>query len=361
MAMLLLFSPILLTAFGLIIWAGVMLVSHARKGRPVGLKCLLAAFGGLVLLDIPVCVFIVLSAGLGHSTDASEVASIKCLLSFILVVVAPSAALLIYRYHGNRACARPDAPNKKTPKTGLMALVTALGLITVCIWLFAAAGAWPLLLYFARNRHDNAATFLMESGININATDRFGWTPLALYSARADMSAVRLLVDRGADVNLAGKKGAPLIWAALAGNEAVARLLLEKGAGANPSLNEHTPLMYAAWKGNPELVRLLVEHGAEVNRNCPQGSALIYAVTSKNLQTVVYLLENGANPDAKTVSNRTPLMQAAGDGSDELIKVLLEKGANPNLKSYDGQTALKLALAGGHTEAARLIEEHDSK
>ena len=359
--MLLLFSPLLLAAPALIIWAGVMVVRHVRKGEPLGLQCLIAAFAGLVVLDIPICIYIILSAGLGHSVDAGEVARTKCLLSFVPVVVTPSAALLIYRYHRTQACVRPEDPSGAASKTKTIILVTTFSLSVACLWLFAAAGGWPPLLYASRNHYDNAAIFLIRHGININAMDRFGWTPLALYSARSETSMARLLVYRGADVNLAGKKGPPLVWAAIAGNEGIAGLLLDRGADADSSLNGHTPLMDAASKGNSELVRLLIEHRGHVNRNSPQGSALLLPVKSKNYQAVACLLENGANPNIKSASDLTPLMQAAGDGSTELVKALLEKGANPNFKTYDRKTALTEALAGGHTEAARLIGEYASK
>ncbi len=359
--MLLFFSPILLVAFGLMIWAGSMAVAHARRGEPLGRKCLLVAFAGLVLLDIPICLYILLSAALGHSTDAGEVWGIKSLLSFVLVVLSPSAALLIYRYHSIQACAHQTDTRKAASKTKTMILVATFGLGAVCLWLFAAAGGWPLLLYTSRNRYDNASIFLIRHGININAVDRFGWTPLALYSARSSTPEVKLLVDRGADVNLAGKKGAPLVWAALVGNESIAGLLLDNGADANSSSLGRTPLMYAASRGNSEVVRLLIEHGADVNRHSPQGSALLQAVESKNYEAVAYLLESGANPNAKSASDRTPLMQAAGDGNTEMVKSLLKKGANPNFEAYDGKTALKMALAGGHAEVAHLIREYSAR
>jgi ankyrin repeat protein len=360
MAMLLLFSPLLPAAFGLLIWAGVLTAAHVRKREPLGLKCLFAAFCGLFLLDIPICIYIILSAGLGHSVDASEVAGTKCLLSFVLVVVAPSAALLIVRYHRIQAYLNPDDLRKAASRTKQILLVTALGLIAACLWLFAAAGGWPPLLYASRNRYESVATFLIRHGININTTDRFGWTPLALYSARAQLPMVKLLVDRGADVNIEGKKGSPLIWATLTGSEDIAALLLQKGANANSSLYGRTPLMYAASRGKADMVRLLIEHGADVNKNSPQGSALLHAVESKDFQTVEYLLEKGANPNTYSGSGRSPLVVAASDGSREIVNALLQKGANPN-ESYDRKTARQIALDGGHTEVARLIEEFASR
>ena len=56
----------------------------------------------------------------------------------------------------------------------------------------------------------------------------------------------------------------PLPWAAEGGHEAVVKLLLEKGAELETKDNDGwTPLSWAAEKGHEAVVKLLLEKGAE--------------------------------------------------------------------------------------------------
>ena len=57
----------------------------------------------------------------------------------------------------------------------------------------------------------------------------------------------------------------PLSWAAENGHEAVVKLLLEKGADVECKSNDgRTPLWWAAEKGHEAVVKLLLEKGADV-------------------------------------------------------------------------------------------------
>lgn len=59
----------------------------------------------------------------------------------------------------------------------------------------------------------------------------------------------------------------PLLWAAKNRHEAVVRLLLEKGADVDEQdLNRQTPLLWAAKNGHETIVKLLLEKGADVDK-----------------------------------------------------------------------------------------------
>lgn len=82
-----------------------------------------------------------------------------------------------------------------------------------------------------------------------------------------DLTYVKLLLDRGVDVNARTDVGArPLHLAVISGKAATVELLLQKGADVNAKgKGGWTPLYFAAWFGNAELVELLVVKGAMVN------------------------------------------------------------------------------------------------
>ncbi|PVH69559.1 hypothetical protein DL98DRAFT_379282, partial [Cadophora sp. DSE1049] len=75
-------------------------------------------------------------------------------------------------------------------------------------------------------------------------------------------SVVQLLLEKGADVEAAGKgQVSPLIWASEGGH-----LLLEKGANVNAADNDGAaPLLWASRKGHVEVIKLLLDKGADIN------------------------------------------------------------------------------------------------
>ena len=66
----------------------------------------------------------------------------------------------------------------------------------------------------------------------------------------------------------------PLHWASKTGHIEVVRLLLEKGADVNDILT--TPLYWASTNGHVEVVRLLLKKGADVNAASQDGLTPLY-------------------------------------------------------------------------------------
>ena len=78
----------------------------------------------------------------------------------------------------------------------------------------------------------------------------------------ADFESVKLLLDKGADVNSVDYRGyTPLMQAAYCDRVAaeLIRLLLAKGANVNATGEGETPLSLAAKRGETEVTRLLRE------------------------------------------------------------------------------------------------------
>lgn len=119
------------------------------------------------------------------------------------------------------------------------------------------------------------------------------------------------------------------------------KLLIEKGANVNVILGGYTPLLYASYNDNFEIVKLLVNNGANINhipKSLIISPALIVALKSKNKEIYDFLIDNGADIFIKNSKNQTTLL-AASEGNDlDLIKFLIEKGLDVNEADKDGNT-----------------------
>jgi len=204
---------------------------------------------------------------------------------------------------------------------------------------------------------------------------------------------VKLLLDRGADVNRADNGGmTSLMYAANKGYEEITRLLLVKGADPNMADDDgYTALMDAAENGHKGVVELLVLHGADVNMADNFGiTALMWGADLAHDEVVQVLLESGADPDAKDKSGKTTLYTArkkklnkvvkiietftagtrvsrmsqllresAERGRVQKVKELLEKGnIDVNNSNEEGTTPLMLAAMNGHEEMVEVLLEN---
>ncbi len=120
-----------------------------------------------------------------------------------------------------------------------------------------------------------------------------------------------------------------------------------------------TPLHLAAYFRRPETARLLVERGALVDvvaRNEQlQVTPLQSAAAAREEETAALLLERGADPNTQQRGGFTALHAAAQHGDEPLVELLLAHGANPALAADDGRAAAEFARDGGHGDlAARL-------
>ena len=171
--------------------------------------------------------------------------------------------------------------------------------------------------------------------------------PLTLEDAirDSDASAVKTLIDGGADVN-------------------------------EPEL-----LSFAVWRGGVEIVELLVDAGADVNLAVPVppdqkegllrvfgsdaevvgGTPLSVAALMGRFAAADLLLGEGADPNVVTVSG-TPVGMAAARGHADVLELLIEAGGDASGRSLTGTAAvmlspLLLAARAGHVDAVELLVE----
>lgn len=96
---------------------------------------------------------------------------------------------------------------------------------------------------------------------DVNGKDRYGITPLVKASSNGQSAIVKLLLEQGADPNLAVQLDfTPLMAASSNGNQDVVKFLLESNADltARGGGNLESPLMWAAKAGHIHLLKLLL-------------------------------------------------------------------------------------------------------
>ena len=217
------------------------------------------------------------------------------------------------------------------------------------------------LMYAAEVGSLDAMRLLIDRGADVNAQNAFGST--ALMWSVSDPAKVRLLLDHGAQVNIAARSGrTALIIAAFTNPSAeVVRLLLAKGARVDVMDQRHvTPLNAATFGNDTATVRLLLEAGADLDT--PDTfiglTPLMNAAGNRNVEAVKLLMAKGAKINAVSKTEGlpkiqtgtvefggwTPLLMAAAFGPPEAVKTLLDAGAKIDAQDYRGFTPLMLAV-----------------
>ncbi len=130
-----------------------------------------------------------------------------------------------------------------------------------------------------------------------------------------------------------------------------------------PDWLRRTPLLIAAQKGYPDMVMLLLENGAEVNVADARGNTPLIFVAHKigNVEITRRLLEKGAAVDAQNGVGETALMYAAWRGYPDIVQLLLAHDADVTLKNREGDTALTLAESNGHDAIVAMLHQQRQK
>ena len=234
-------------------------------------------------------------------------------------------------------------------------------------------GITPLMVA-AETGSVDAMKMLIDRSADVNARNTYGST--ALMWSVTDLKKVRLLLDHGADVNVAARSGrTALIIASFANPSAeVVRIMLAKGANvAVMDQRKVTPLNAATFGNDTATVRLLLDASADINTadTFIGLTPLINASGNRNLEAVKLLLAKGANVNAVSKTQDlpkiqtgtvefggwTPLLMAVPFGPPEIVTTLMDAGAKVNVQDYRGFSPLMLATATDHAnpEIVRLL------
>ncbi|MGD8925975.1 MAG: ankyrin repeat domain-containing protein, partial [Thioalkalispiraceae bacterium] len=202
------------------------------------------------------------------------------------------------------------------------------------------------LEYIKYNEHPRAAKYLIEAGTDINIGLRYA----ALYGMS---ETARQMLTRGAKVDnheysfLFGNR-TPLALAALGGHSAIIKMLLDRGAHINiKDQYGITPLTFAVKSGSLDSVKLLVEKNTLSTKKL---NKLLFITTDEKYDPALaeFMIYKGADINARDYYGRTALHRAVWlSGNKKVAELLISMGAKLNIVDKDGRTPLQTAILSG--------------
>ena len=190
-----------------------------------------------------------------------------------------------------------------------------------------------------------------------------GATPLMRAARFGDARLARILLARGADPTLTTKDGTNALMFAAGVNLAAVR-------GEDPSL------LHPSEDGSIEIIKMLLDRGMDINAANEQGLTALHGAVQRGQgvgngsgeKIIALLAERGAKLDVKDKKGRTPLELArAGQGlilnrvedSGPAARLLAKLSGEP-VESAAGTLSAKAADPGKPVELARCAKEYQS-
>ncbi len=153
-----------------------------------------------------------------------------------------------------------------------------------------AQGQLPLTLALRDESLKAAEALLAAPGVQVDAVNSAGETPLMLAALRGRLDWMRRLIERGAAVDRPG--WTPLHYAATGPEPKAVALLLDRGAKIDAAApNGSTPLMMAARYGTEDSVNLLLERGADAKRRNERGHSAADFARAEGRESLARRLE----------------------------------------------------------------------
>ncbi|KAI0907154.1 WD40 repeat-like protein [Ustulina deusta] len=192
---------------------------------------------------------------------------------------------------------------------------------------------------------------------------------LMVAASRGDLDTVRALLDAGNSVRGSKRRSgeSPLYMAAISGHFEVCKVLLERGAEVNLANDlGRTPLHAAVESGNRDIVHLLLSQGECLpdKADTLNRSPFCVACASGRLDMVKLLLETGkiqpdrrpnSNPDyfknESRLGSSMPLDYACREGHLAVVQYLLHQGLSTSVDWH----ILARAAEQGHTAIVDLL------
>lgn len=201
---------------------------------------------------------------------------------------------------------------------------------------------------------------LLDNGTDPNIKNKDGVTVLFWAAGDNKLQLIKLLVEKGADVDILNGTGNMTAFFVACGENSYesAKYLLSKGANVNFQVKKagnQTPIRFASKTGSIKLVQLLLDNGALLE-DCPDDciTPLIQAARSNHLELVKFYIGKGAKVNHQARDKETAINQAIKNENSEMAIYLIENGAI-SMIDEDGKNSLQLAMEYKLTNVINLL------
>ena len=263
-------------------------------------------------------------------------------------------------------CFMIRATNFATMKNLLVSMVLILGMTAGCsepVDTFTqqevefipgkVQGDAALLFSAVHSGNIDGIILAVESGIDINAQDDRGATPLHIAAFRGEVEIAEYLLSEGADTTITNIDGLTALQTAEYVRHAMMVIVLGQASGIDSVMlpDAESTIWDAAREGNLTALEFHLSDDLDVNTRLDLkedpafgGSALHIAIMEFANEAVLYLIERGANVNlpAANAQKGTPLHWAVKAANDDGVRMLLDAGADRTLPDANGKLPLDI-------------------
>lgn len=215
--------------------------------------------------------------------------------------------------------------------------------------------------FFATNRRD-MVRLLIQRGANLNQQDAEGRTALMAALGHSNMDVIETLIEAGVDLDIQDNEGnTVLMMVELDKSTKLANLL--KQAGASQKGLKEVELLQSIEHNDINRVKVLLQEKLNLNARLGETTMLCRATTEGHPEIAQLLIEAGADVNQRASEGYfNPLLYAAYRGDLEIVRILLEAGADVTVRVADYLNPLEYADLGrceGHKEGKPFDEVID--
>ncbi|CAI0649399.1 unnamed protein product [Colletotrichum noveboracense] len=211
----------------------------------------------------------------------------------------------------------------------------------------------------ARNGQSTTVRILLEKGAQVNFIPKERSSPLHAAVTSSDEFCARLLIENGADVNLIPPRFSSPLYTAVGSSKSCMELLIENGADVNlVSPGFGSPLLAAVRTSDESCFKILIENGADVNLTSKGFGSPLHEAVKSDEYWVKLLIESGADVNVVAKGLGSPLCLAVKKSQTSCARLLLENGADVNVGSSTFQTPLYWAVNTDKRSMVKLVLEN---